>query len=168
MYRKKIKDLLDLQGNLDNMVSLWVFSVYWKHASVLERVIVIHHTCIKGWNYSLTHCHQVYFYKMGFKPHQISSGVSYLLCMCQEIYKGLIRDNNQKAQGKQLMCQHTNILGVVMPQTLWSAFAVLHYTPSCHIQNCRTSELICFFRWLLYIQDVSRFVPWIISTSVSH
>lgn len=93
--------------------------------------------------YSLTHCHQVYFYKTGFKSHQINSRVSYLPCMCQEIYKGLTRYNNQQAQGKQLMCQYTNILEVVMPQTLWAAFTVLHHTPSCHVQNCWTLELIC-------------------------
>lgn len=93
--------------------------------------------------YSLTHCHQVYFYKTGFKSHQINSRVSYLLCMCQEIHEGLTRYNNQQAQGKQLMCQYTNILEVVMPQILCAAFTVLHYTHSCHVQNCWTSELIC-------------------------
>lgn len=30
----------------------------------VERVIVIHHMCVKG----LTHSHQLYFYKIGFSP----------------------------------------------------------------------------------------------------
>lgn len=62
----KIKDLLDLQGELGNLVSLWVLSLCWKKTCILERVI--HHTCTETWNCTALHSPQLHFYQMGFNP----------------------------------------------------------------------------------------------------
>lgn len=45
-------------------------------------------------------------------PNQLKSVIS-ALHMCQQLHKGLMRDSHQKAQGKQLTCQHSGVLRAV-------------------------------------------------------
>lgn len=142
MWKIKIKDLLDLQGNLGNLVSLWVFSLHWKKTCILERVI--HHTYVETWNCTTLHTVTSYTSTREVLAQQLRR-ILPALHTCQGQGHGEWQPPENK--GKQLLCQHTNALRAAIPPTLGSAAAPSQLSG---LNVDKGAELTGLLQWLLY------------------
>lgn len=159
MWKIKIKDLLDLQGNLGNLVSVWVFSLCWKKTYVLERVIVIHRTCMKSWSCTALHTVTSYTSTKCVLAQQLRRILPAHVCGHTGAWRvTAIRKQRQTAAVLTYRCSQssnsTSSLGSTAAPSQLSGLNVY-----------KGAELTGLLQWLLYTQEFSHFRSlWAIST----
>lgn len=76
--------------------------------------------------HSLARCRQLHFYEMGFSP----AAQEHPTCTAHVSVATQGPGEPPESKGKQLPCQHTNVLRAAIPPASW---AVLQHPPSCQV-----------------------------------